>query len=135
MSGAINTDKQLVELLAKRQIDVVPVTQASDQAEGCESLSGARITLEQLRQVIAELTPRQVFDTEDAAKYLGVSKQLLELLRVRGDGPRYVKLHRLVRYRRESLDEWLIQQERCHTSELRPAVRGLRCQKSNLEKL
>lgn len=77
----------------------------------------SELSHEQNRQVIAEITPRQVFDTEGAAKYLCVSKQLLELLRVQGKGPRYAKLQRLVRYRRESLDEWLIQRERTSTSE------------------
>lgn len=74
--------------------------------------------IEQVRQLIAELSPKEVFDTEDAAQYLCVSKQLLELLRVQGGGPRYAKLQRLVRYRRVALDEWLIERERNHTAEL-----------------
>lgn len=58
-----------------------------------------------------------VMDTEGAANYLSVSRQLLELMRVSGGGPRYAKLGRLVRYRRASLDAWLIARERSHTSE------------------
>lgn len=60
----------------------------------------SQVPIEQIRQLIAELSPKEVFDTEDAAQYLCVSKQLLELLRVQGGGPRYAKLQRLVRYRR-----------------------------------
>lgn len=60
---------------------------------------------------------QEVFDTEDAAAYLKVSRQLLELLRVSGGGPRYVKLTRLVRYRKAALDEWLLNNERAHTAE------------------
>ena len=60
---------------------------------------------------------QEVFNTEDAAAYLKVSRQLLEYLRVAGGGPRYVKLTRLVRYRKAALDEWLLGNERAHTSE------------------
>lgn len=60
---------------------------------------------------------RDVFDTPAAAEYLGISAATLELLRVRGGGPSYVKLKRLVRYRRAALDEWLLSRERRSTSE------------------
>ena len=75
------------------------------------------ITRDQLRDLLAEAMPREVFDTEGAADYLCVSRQLLELLRVDGGGPRFAKLGRLVRYRRAALDEWVVQHERAHTSE------------------
>lgn len=69
-------------------------------------------------ELVAQPIVREVFDTPGAAEYLGVSRQLLELLRVRGDGPRYVKLsRRLVRYRRESLEAWLVAAERSSTSQ------------------
>ncbi|HFH4298104.1 TPA: helix-turn-helix domain-containing protein [Pseudomonas aeruginosa] len=63
------------------------------------------------------MEPRDVLDTQQAADYLQVSRQLLELLRVKGGGPRYAKLGRLVRYRRASLDEWLASKEQNHTAE------------------
>ncbi|GAA4002639.1 helix-turn-helix transcriptional regulator [Pseudomonas aeruginosa] len=63
------------------------------------------------------MEPRDVLDTQQAADYLQVSRQLLELLRVKGGGPRYAKLGRLVRYRRASLDEWLASKEQSHTAE------------------
>jgi predicted DNA-binding transcriptional regulator AlpA len=77
------------------------------------------LTKDQVRQLLAELETKQVFDTTEAARYLNVSKQLLELMRVRGDGPRFARLggHRLVRYRRVSLDEWLALYERKSTSQ------------------
>ena len=75
------------------------------------------LTKDQVRQLLAEMVPKDVFDTEQAARYLCVSSALLELLRVEGGGPRYAKLSRLVRYRRESLDQWLMQLERSHTAE------------------
>ena len=58
-----------------------------------------------------------MFTTEEAADYLKVSRQLLELLRVKGGGPRYAKLGRAVRYRRAALDEWLEANEQNHTAE------------------
>ena len=75
------------------------------------------LTKEQVKQLLAQVTAKDVFDTEEAAQFLGVSKQLLELLRVQGGGPRFSKLGRLVRYRRECLDQWLIQHERGHTAD------------------
>lgn len=69
------------------------------------------------------LPGRDVFDTMSAAEYLCVSVATLELLRVRGGGPNYVKLKRLVRYRRASLDEWMLSRERCSTAGSRGAAR------------
>jgi len=66
------------------------------------------------REIVAQLA---VFTTEEAASYLAVSRQTLELLRVKGGGPRYAKLGRLVRYRRAALDEWLASKEQNHTAE------------------
>lgn len=60
---------------------------------------------------------REVFTTEQAATYLAISRATLEALRVKGGGPRYAKLGRLVRYRRSSLDEWLASMEQRHTAE------------------
>lgn len=81
------------------------------------SFVGDLLTRDQVRLLLAEATAREVFDTEGAADYLGVSRQLLELMRVEGGGPKYAKLNRLVRYRRAALDDWLIGRERSHTSE------------------
>ena len=79
------------------------------------------LTRAQVKQLadhlFAEHAHREVFDTEGAANYMGVSRQLLELMRVDGGGPRYAKLGRLVRYRRTTLDAWLAERERNHTSE------------------
>lgn len=46
-------------------------------------------------------------DTADAAKLTGLAKSTLEKLRVAGTGPRYLKLGKVVRYRRADLDAWL----------------------------
>jgi len=44
----------------------------------------------------------------DAAKYLGVSHRTLQNWRIRGGGPRYVKIgQRTVRYRVRELDAWI----------------------------
>lgn len=66
---------------------------------------------------IAQAFARPVMTTEEAAAYLSMSVQNLELLRLNGDGPLYAKLGRLVRYRRRSLDAWLAENERRHTAE------------------
>jgi predicted DNA-binding transcriptional regulator AlpA len=62
----------------------------------------------------------KVLDTRAAADFLGISPRTLEGFRVRGGGPRFVKIGGAVRYRLESLDEYLRQQERASTSDVAP---------------
>ncbi len=45
--------------------------------------------------------------TKQAAKFLGVSHQFLELARHRREGPPFVKLSRLVRYSIKDLNEYM----------------------------
>jgi excisionase family DNA binding protein len=54
----------------------------------------------------------EYFTTKDAAQYLGVSHQYLELARHRGEGPPYYKLSRAIRYKRSDLDEWMNRHQR-----------------------
>ena len=58
-----------------------------------------------------------VMTTEQAARYLQVSAQFLEIARSRGGGPRFSKLGRAIRYRREALDQWLIENEVANTAQ------------------
>jgi hypothetical protein len=55
--------------------------------------------------------------TSEAANYLRMSKQFLEIARHRGDGPPYIKLARAVRYHRPALDQWMLERHRNHTAE------------------
>jgi len=55
--------------------------------------------------------------TVEAADYLRVSRQFLEIARHRGSGPPYIKLARAVRYHKPSLDRWMLEHERNHTAE------------------
>lgn len=45
--------------------------------------------------------------TKDAAKRVGLSPVTLERLRISGEGPRYAKLGKAVRYRASDLEEWI----------------------------
>lgn len=45
--------------------------------------------------------------TKQAAKVLGLSPLTLSTWRCRGQGPKFVKLGNLVRYRKNDLDTWL----------------------------
>jgi hypothetical protein len=65
-----------------------------------------------------------VLDTRAAADFLGVSARTLEGFRVRGGGPRFVKIGGAVRYRLASLEEYLSQQERSSTSD--PGMKAAR---------
>lgn len=54
----------------------------------------------------------EVMTTREAAGYLRCSYQMLEIARVKGGGPVFRKLGRLVRYARTDLDRWSA--ERAH---------------------
>ena len=64
-------------------------------------------------------TPRfaQLYTTEEAASLLRVSRSFLMKARLRGDGPRYLKVGRAVRYREADLLDWLRSRGRTSTSE------------------
>lgn len=53
---------------------------------------------------------------QQAAEFLGLSKQTLAKLRVYGGGPEYVKIGRRVVYRRDALEVFLSDRARPHTS-------------------
>jgi predicted DNA-binding transcriptional regulator AlpA len=55
--------------------------------------------------------------SRDAAKMLGVSISWLAKSRLRGDGPRYVKIGRAVRYPESSIREYIKSRMRGATSE------------------
>jgi len=53
--------------------------------------------------------------TFQAASYLGVSHQYLEIGRCKGDGPPFIKLSRLVRYKKSDLDQWMESRKQLNT--------------------
>jgi predicted DNA-binding transcriptional regulator AlpA len=53
-----------------------------------------------------------VLDDVQAGEYVGVSASTLRKWRIRGVGPRWCKLGRMVRYRIADLDDWLIENVR-----------------------
>lgn len=61
-----------------------------------------------------------VLDTAKAAEYLQLAQGTLERFRVQGDGPRFMKLGRAVRYRQADLDEWMESRIVSSTSEALP---------------
>jgi excisionase family DNA binding protein len=54
---------------------------------------------------------RDIVDETDAARYLKVSKSGLRKWRALGEGPKFYRCGRLIRYRRSDLDAWL--ESRC----------------------
>lgn len=50
----------------------------------------------------------ELLRTEDAARYIGVSASTLKKLRMRGDGPDFLKLGaRIVLYHTNDIENWL----------------------------
>jgi len=57
-----------------------------------------------------------LFSTQQAAAYFGISHRTLESWRISGNGPRFIKLGRLVKYNQSDLDEYISNQTRFNTS-------------------
>lgn len=64
-----------------------------------------------------QTSPSPYVNTKQAAKYLGLSHQYLEIARHKGDGPQYIKLAKAVRYRLEDLDDWMKSHTQKHTAD------------------
>ena len=56
----------------------------------------------------------QLYDESKTADFLGVSKRWLQMARQTGQGPAFVKVGRLVRYRPQDINSWL--EDRLHRS-------------------
>jgi len=56
---------------------------------------------------LSEKGELRFLDTKEAAAYLSVSRQFLEIARHKGEGPPFTRLTRQIRYQREDLDAWM----------------------------
>jgi predicted DNA-binding transcriptional regulator AlpA len=57
----------------------------------------------------------------EVAELLGIAPRAMESWRLRGTGPRYVRVGRLIRYRNTDVSAWLAARERASTSDPGPA--------------
>ncbi len=62
--------------------------------------------------------PPRYLNTKQAAVYLGLSTQYLEIARHKGGGPQYIKLAKAVRYRPVDLDEFMDSRTQKHTADI-----------------
>jgi hypothetical protein len=62
--------------------------------------------MENLNVVKVTMLPDGRMDVSNAAKYVGLSRKTLEMYRVQGRGPRFIKKGRVF-YRKSDLDGWL----------------------------
>ena len=77
-----------------------------------------RAASEAVERVLHQNIPAaQWLTTFQAASYLSLSRQQLEIWRSKGGGPRFAKLSKVVRYRRSALDDYMAAREREHTAE------------------
>ena len=70
-----------------------------------------------MEATLATITISPLLRTEEAAELLRVSVSFLMKARLRGDGPRYRKVGRSVRYSESDLMDWLRSRSRTATSE------------------
>ncbi len=102
-----------VQLLNQRHLSTS--SQSSKKTTRNSELEVVDISEVDQQGFLAESTP--YLTTTEAASYLRMSKQFLEIARHRGGGPPFIKLSRAVRYHRPSLDQWMLKHERRHTAE------------------
>ncbi len=65
--------------------------------------------------------PGERLNNREAADYLGLKAATLNKWRCHGDGPPFIKVGRLIRYRRSDLDAFLLGRVRRSTSDQGPA--------------
>ena len=70
------------------------------------------------RNYQTDVTKKDRLNNEEAAQYLGLKAATLNKWRVFGEGPPFIKVGRLVRYRRTDLDAYLSRRLVQSTSEL-----------------
>ena len=63
------------------------------------------------------MEPQILMNEKQAAKRLGVGDKCLQAWRVKGGGPVFLKVGRLVRYTQTDLDAWLSTRRRESTSD------------------
>ena len=80
----------------------------------------------------ASVAQAQYLSTVQAAAYLGVSRQTLEIGRHKGTGPIYCRPvnSRIVRYFLPDLDAWMQVSRRQHTAERHPPHKAIDAAKS-----
>lgn len=59
--------------------------------------------------------------TPQAANQLGLKPETLEVWRLKGGGPEYVKLGKAVRYSQEAIDKFIVSHTRTNTSQIAEA--------------
>lgn len=78
----------------------------------------AKDQLQELAALIADKTifcSKDVLTSEEAARYMGISKSYLYKLTMKGEIPHYKPMGKMCYFNRSELEEWL-QQNRCATS-------------------
>lgn len=63
----------------------------------------------------------ELLDTRQVAEIYGLRRGWLEKARLTGEGPKFVKVSALVRYRRADVDAWIAANLRTSTSDPGPA--------------
>ncbi|CAN5416087.1 hypothetical protein BH10BDE1_BH10BDE1_27860 [soil metagenome] len=64
-----------------------------------------------------------LFSTKQAAEYLATSERFLEIRRMKGGGPQYIRVSaKTIRYRQSDLDSWIAERVRSNTSQNAVAI-------------
>ena len=107
--GMANLKKQESELWQKLAFQAENLSH-----EEYETVPEVKVDRSKLKS-FEDLPP--VLTADDVAKLLGLAKETLNVWRVRGDGPEYIKVGRLVRYKRDAILDYVEGRVKKHTSQ------------------
>lgn len=60
-----------------------------------------------IESTLEPATLGQLLNNDQTADLLGVSRRTLPVWRIQGRGPNFIKIGKLVRYKREEIDAWI----------------------------
>lgn len=72
--------------------------------------------------VLGDAIVGERMNNREAAYYLGLKAATLNKWRCHGDGPPFIKVGRLIRYRKSDLDAFLLRRLRRSTSDIEPEL-------------
>lgn len=64
-----------------------------------------------------DLQPHKLLSRDEVATVYGIAKRFLEIAACKGDGPVFVKVGRLTRYRMQDIEDWINRNRFSNTSE------------------
>ena len=109
ISGEINWEKSEIKFKNLEFSGIRLLEKENQKIKANKFQRSGNIVIENKKSAntnLADLDPSQYINEKEAAKYLGISHRTLQGLRVKGGGPPFLKIRKMVRYKAADLIEW-----------------------------